>query len=472
MFELLQYRAWALSEIYFAELYPIVSKALSLNHDLVKKKSLQDFDARIELLMSHPDPERPKAMGAVEVKLERDSSTGLLTTKANGKTIALIPVIGPLSKYSDLCTVGMQTYQSLLNRANASPTIDGTVFIMDTPGGTVDGTPEFGLAVRDSSKPVGIFGDNQVASAGIWIASQADVIVGNKNNPTGFGSIGVLMALPNYQNVMDAGNLPQVEIFRADQSSQKALVNSIEKISDESRKSLKTELNGIASDFIDAVKAGRGDVLDTKAEGLFNGKMFSANEAKQIGLIDSLGTLQTAVNKVAELARQQQKSTSVSPTGGQVNTQMKLPKLSALLGAASSLFHSGSTDKEVSLTAEQAASLEASEKKLSDQDAEIVQLKADNQAKDTKISSLSTQVSELTTQVNTLTTENAALQKTSDEQKAELAKKPTGTSTTVVPDDNAEARQANQDAIQGEKKKYLTSIDAQADEIRATQKPK
>jgi ClpP class serine protease len=476
MFELFQYRAWALSEIYYAELYPVVMKALNLNHDLVKKKSLAEFDARIELLLSHADPESAQPLSAVDVKLERDTATGMLTTKANGKTIALIPVVGPLTKNSDLCTVGMQTYQSLLNRANASSSIDGTVFIMDTPGGTVDGTPEFGLAVRNSPKPVGIFGDHQVASAGMWIASQADVIVGNKNNYTSFGSIGVLIGLQNYQNVMDAGNMPQVEIVRADQSTDKALVNSVEKISDQSRAALQAELNSIASDFIATVKEGRGAVLDTNADKLFNGKMFSANEAKKIGLIDAVGTLQTAVNKVAELARAQQKSTSVPPSGGQVNTNMKsFTKLSALLGAAwASLFHSGSEAANSSLTPEQLASLEASEKKLTDQEADIAQLKADTQAKDTKIASLSTQVSELTAQVSTLTTEKTTLQSTVDAQKAELAKKPTGTPTTVISDDKKEGKQASDQGatVEDDRAKYRTSVDQQADEIRSTKKPK
>jgi protease-4 len=298
MLELLQYRAWLLNEAYFNEMFPVVSEAIRLNHNLVKKKSMEDFLPGIEAMLSVVDDINPPQAGAdVSFAISTDAASGMPVVKVNGKNIALMSVIGPVSKYGDLCTPGMQAYQSRLNRANNSPTIDGIVIIMDTPGGTVDGTPEFGLAIKNSMKPVGIFGDGMVASAGLWLASQAAVIVGNKNNPTEFGSIGVLMGLPNYQNQVDAGYKPKVTIYRAAQSTEKALINPYEAVTADQEKALIADLSAVAADFISIVKAGRGDKLDTKAEGIFSGRMFDVNAAKKNGLIDAVGTLQTAVRK-------------------------------------------------------------------------------------------------------------------------------------------------------------------------------
>lgn len=307
MLELLQYRAWLLSEAYYENAYRLLNSRLQLGHDLdglVKKQSSESIDAMIGAYLSVEDG-HPPMQANVEMTFSYDEPTGLRLAKVNGKTIALISIVGPVTKRGDLCSLGMMHYQQMLNRANAASHIDGTVLIMDTPGGTVDGTPELGLAIRTSAKPVGVFGDGQVASAGMWLASQAQVIVGNKNNPTEFGSIGVLMMLPNYQNVMDAGNLPKMKIYRAAQSYEKALVNAIEPISEDAEKQLQADLNGIASMFINTVKSGRGAKLNTKAEGLFTGRMFDVYESKQHGLIDAIGTLQTAITKVAELAKQQ-----------------------------------------------------------------------------------------------------------------------------------------------------------------------
>lgn len=307
MLELLQYRAWLLSEAYYENAYRLLNSRLQLGHDLnglIRKQTDESIDAMIGAYLS-VDEGHPPVNASVEMTFSFDEPTGLRIAKANGKTIALITMVGPLTKRGDLCAYGMMHYQQMINRVNASAHIDGTVLIMDTPGGTVDGTPELGLAIRTSAKPVGVFGDGMVASAGMWLASQAQVIVGNKNNPTEFGSIGVLMMLPNYQNVMDAGFLPKMKIYRADQSYEKALVNAIEPISEEAEKQLQADLNGIASMFISTVKGGRGAKLDTKAPGLFTGRMFDVYESKRMGLIDAVGTLQTAITKVAELAKQQ-----------------------------------------------------------------------------------------------------------------------------------------------------------------------
>jgi ClpP class serine protease len=53
-------------------------------------------------------------------------------------------------------------------------------------------------------------------------------------------------------------------------------------------------------------------------EGLFKGRMFDTAESKAGGLIDAVGTLSTAINKVAELARVQQRSAgnTISLDGG------------------------------------------------------------------------------------------------------------------------------------------------------------
>jgi protease-4 len=314
MLELLQYRAWLLSEAYYDNAYRLLNSRLQLGHDLdglVKKQTAESIDAMISAYLS-VDEGHPPMNANVEMTISYDEPTGLRLAKVNGKSIALISMVGPLTKRGELCSYGMMHYQQMLNRVNSAAHIDGSVLIMDTPGGTVDGTPELGLAVRTSAKPVGVFGDGMVASAGMWIASQAQVVVGNKNNPTQFGSIGVLMMLPNYQNVMDAGFLPKMKIYRADQSYEKALVNAIEPITEDAERQLQSDLNGIASMFIGTVKHGRGAKLDVKAPGLFTGRMFDVYESKKMGLIDAIGTLQTAINKVAELAKQQKAQTQIN----------------------------------------------------------------------------------------------------------------------------------------------------------------
>jgi chromosome segregation ATPase len=125
---------------------------------------------------------------------------------------------------------------------------------------------------------------------------------------------------------------------------------------------------------------------------------------------------------------------------------MKLHKLSALLGAAASFLFGTGGEANGGLTPEQAASLEASEKKLIEQEAEVAQLKADAITKDASITSLNAKVTELSAQITTLEGEKKTLTETVSSQKAELDKKPTNQATTVIPGGKEEGQAADQGA--------------------------
>jgi protease IV len=456
MLELLQYRSWAIADTYFARMFPIVSEAIVRGHNLIEKKSIEDYQSRIEALVNVVDPSTDRIRVLMDY---RTGKTLLPVAQVGNRNIAIIPIMGPITKYGDACSIGTQEYQRYIGIANADPEIHGIVLLMDTPGGTVDGTVELAQAVKNSPKPVGVFGDGMVASAGLWIASQAAVIVGNKNNPTEFGSIGVLVIDQDWTKVEEAGNQPKLKIIRADGSDEKALFNPIEPTTDEIMTGIKASLNSVRAAFISTVKSGRGEKLNAKTEGLFNGRMFSAQDSKKAGLIDTVGDLRSALSKVAELSRQQSKGTTGSQ-GPNANNQMNFKKTAALLGAAwASLFHSGS-EANSSLTPEQIASLEASEKSLADADALTAQLKADNEAHTKKIGELEKTVSEQTAQITALEGEKKTLTEENAKQKAELEKKPTGTATTVIAGKGEEAQAADQGAsATTQKGKFHTSVD-------------
>jgi ClpP class serine protease len=446
LLELLQYRAWALAESYFTRIYPVVMDRLQKGSldGLIKKQSIADYLPRIHALLNveegHPpvegwndelitsfyevDPTTQK----VRLASDRNGETLIPVVKSNGKTIAILPIIGPVSKYQQMCgPMGMQDVGNLIAVIEKSPEIHGLVLLMDTPGGTVDGTPELGLSIGQMKKPVGVFGDSMVASAGMWLASQADVIVGNRNNPTAFGSIGTFMVKREVTNQIEAGLIPKMEIVRAPQSTDKALINDLEPLTDELRAELKSELREITNHFISVVKAGRGDKLDSTAEGLFTGQMFDVYKAKQIGLIDAVGTLTTALNKVVELAKAQTKSQGTpDASASTANTQMKFPLLSKL-------FSGEAWNKALSAFGEDQAPLEAAEKAVADQEAALNTLKAELTEKDQTIVSLNASVAE----------KNSQIKKLEDE----IASAPTGSLTTVISDDDKPST------------KYFTSID-------------
>jgi hypothetical protein len=145
---------------------------------------------------------------------------------------------------------------------------------------------------------------------------------------------------------------------------------------------------------------------------------------------------------------------------------MKYPKLSALFGAAMSWFLGG-PDGKGSLTTEQTASLEASEKKIGEMETEAAQLKADKDAQAIKITELNAKVTELTTQVSNLSNANATLITEKAELQKKVDAKPTGTATTVISKEDQEAKQAA-DGTLPKKNDYRSDVDAEADKLVAS----
>lgn len=108
--------------------------------------------------------------------------------------IATIHVLGPLgrnlSKMEKSCgATSFEDIQGELAQANANPAVRGILLRMNSPGGTVQGTPETAAAVAASGKPVVAFTEDMIASAAYYIASGARAIIASPS--ADLGSIGV-----------------------------------------------------------------------------------------------------------------------------------------------------------------------------------------------------------------------------------------------------------------------------------------
>lgn len=129
----------------------------------------------------------------------------------------------------------------------------------------------------------------------------------------------------------------------------------------------------------------------------------------------------------------------------------------------------GGADGKGSLTAEQQASLEASEKKIGEMEANLAQAQADNEAHTKKIGELEATVADLQGQITTLTNEKTQLVAEKDELQKKLDAKPTGQSTTIIPGEGKESSQAADPQTGKAENKYATSVDAEVAAIKEAQ---
>jgi protease-4 len=430
--DLLNIRAWAMEARFFERAFPVAYNLILSGQDLSRLKELNKEAAIF-----------PEAY-------ERDQNSGMLLVQAsNGRKIGMIRISGGITKAGELCSYGSADYIRMIDRANASKAIDAIVIEMDTPGGSVDGTPELGQAIKESAKPVVVFADGMVASAGYWAASQSTEIMANANNYTEIGSIGTLFVYPNYANVIEAGNFPNVKIIRAPQSVDKALINSFEELTAEREKEVLTDLKQITEDFVATVKAGRGDRLQTGDEDVFTGKMYDKAIALKMGMIDAIGSRQDAIDRAGILAENKQipgqardRQTGPAGSGNTNKSSMKFPKISSLFGKPEA-------EVNEELSAEDQASLEAAEQRLTEQETEL-------EARATRIAELQTQIESQDAQLSDLNgvieTANARIAKLEQQ----LNETPAGQATTVV---------SKADEFGDADEKYLTSVDKQKAEL-------
>ena len=288
MTEILQTKAWAIESNFFDTVAPIVLHRLAIGKDLSV------------LQASHNYPE-VKAGESVQVSalLSYDRQNGYHAKEQDGSVIPMTRITGTIQK-NGMCSPGTREIGEQLQLQDANPTVKGHLLYIDSPGGAVDGTPEFGSIIAGLTKPVVAYVDGMAASAAYWVASQSSYIVANVNNITQVGSIGTLCMLTNQGEYLKKEGI-KVQIMRAEKSKDKARINSIEEWPEESLKQMQQDLNEINELFISAVTRGRGDRLQT-SEDIFTAKMYKKEQALQLGMIDKIGTLADAIAAVRNIA--------------------------------------------------------------------------------------------------------------------------------------------------------------------------
>ena len=196
--------------------------------------------------------------------------------------VAVISMIGEMTKYNSWCSLGAQGYVNEILSAQNNPDIKGIILKIDGPGGNADAIAEFANIKNLITKPVVALVD-KAYSLHYWVAAMfGDKIMMNNNITAGVGSIGAMLSF----------NKPKDEIImiRPEESADKnqefldALEGNYEKI--------QAKLSVLAQKFQNGVKLARPNVK----ESTLSGKTYFAEEAIQLGLADEMGSLESAYN--------------------------------------------------------------------------------------------------------------------------------------------------------------------------------
>lgn len=193
-----------------------------------------------------------------------------------------------------------QTFNQQLKDYGKRSGVRAIVLRLNTPGGGVAATQEIYEAVRkfraETRKKVIASMSSVAASGGYYIACAADKVYANPGTIT--GSIGVIAEWYNYGDLLRWAKMQDVVIKSGDY---KDAGNPARPLTEAERAYFQRLIDGLYSQFVAAVATSRKMPDDTVRK-LADGRVYTGEEAKRLGLIDELGTLQDAIQAAAKMS--------------------------------------------------------------------------------------------------------------------------------------------------------------------------
>ncbi|MCJ7791074.1 MAG: signal peptide peptidase SppA [Dehalococcoidia bacterium] len=225
----------------------------------------------------------------------------LLSRPAAGK-IVVIPLSGTITTgdyslvSSSTITPGLVRYY--LSKVEKDKTVKAIVFRIESPGGEIEPCQEILLEIErvKETKPIVVSMGGTAASGGYYISTQADKIVALPTTQT--GSFGVISAVINVEGLLEKLGI-QIETFKG--GKYKDMYWGFRELTPEEEEIMQEMVDEYYEQFIDVVAEGRG-LSREEVRNLATGQLYSGTEAKELGLVDELGDVNTAINLALELA--------------------------------------------------------------------------------------------------------------------------------------------------------------------------
>lgn len=214
--------------------------------------------------------------------------------------INIVGEIGPSSDniWSSSSGYNHSLYLDYIDQMEKSSKNKGILLYVDSPGGTVYESDEMYLRLMEykenTGRPIWAYFATQACSGGYYISMAADQIYANRNCWT--GSIGVIISLANYKGLYDKLGIKEIDITSG---KNKAMGSGGLDLTDEQYDILQSLVDDAYNQFIGIVSEGRQIDVDT-LKPLADGRIYTANQAADNGLIDAVASLQDAKTAMVE----------------------------------------------------------------------------------------------------------------------------------------------------------------------------
>jgi len=225
-----------------------------------------------------------------------------LNTKEKKDKIGIIYLNGVITNSKNSArnnnTAIASEIEFLFEKACNNDAIRAIVLRVNSGGGEVFASEKMRrclVKAKECGKPVVVSMGSAAASGAYWISSHASYIFATRFSLT--GSIGVFMLLPNIHAFLQDKlgiTADGINVLQPDKTS-------IEPLNADEMQKMALGIDATYKDFIKTVSAGRHIDEQTVLK-LAEGKVYSGKQAKELNLIDEIGTFEDAIAKAAELA--------------------------------------------------------------------------------------------------------------------------------------------------------------------------
>lgn len=213
-----------------------------------------------------------------------------LASFGGGESIGVVEINGPIME--------SKTAVDAIRKFERNDQIKGIVIRVDSPGGAVAPSQEIFEAVKraKAKKPLAVSMGSTAASGGYYIAIGSDTIFANSGTIT--GSIGVITQLFNISRLTERVELDVHTIKTGPYKDSGSPFRTFD-MKDEMY--FRNLIDDVYEQFIEDVAAERKLELGAVRE-VADGRVFTGRQAKELKLVDKIGTLSDAVQFVADEA--------------------------------------------------------------------------------------------------------------------------------------------------------------------------
>jgi len=217
----------------------------------------------------------------------------------SGDAVAVIDLNGTITSdqpqpiSSSLITPGQ--VKELLDQADSLDQVKAVVIKVNSPGGSVVASDEIYHMLLDFDKPVVIWMGELAASGGFYISCAGDYVYAHPDTLT--GSIGVISQFINAEQFLDKYGIEAVVITSGPHKDMGSLFRGM---TDEEQEIWSEMIDQIYDDFVQIVADGR-NLPEATVRELADGRVYTGQQALELGLVDAVGLTNDAIDKAAEL---------------------------------------------------------------------------------------------------------------------------------------------------------------------------